>query len=302
MNNYLKYVSIDKQWDIMHTVIKVYGHRSDIIVEMVRDGYAVSIELLELLYRLRSFEIIKRIMVYDEAVYNLAFKNSAKMALLEKAFGEAEAKEFIDKLVNARSKEKEAKEQEKLNTLDEMLKNLYDIYGFEDEFFVRISATDELLKRAIKVYDAPTVIKGVEKIGKGHLFATIASADELYEAGLYKRVLSRLWQLYEYQRDGFILKIAKTDEGLRLILDSKEQEMRKFELCLGKTSSFKERLKKCGSSGYDLLYRAENMTIEEFEEWCALDNSAVKHYKEFSKNIFWVIKNGYFKQLMKSFS
>ena len=82
--NYLSSIAIDKQWDTILNVINLYGHRTDIIVEMVKDGYSVTLELMELLYRSGSIDTLKKIMYYDDSIRygNLCVK---KMALLKKA-------------------------------------------------------------------------------------------------------------------------------------------------------------------------------------------------------------------------
>ena len=299
---YLQHVSADKQWDIMRSVIDLYGHRSDIIVEMVKDGYGVTIELIELLYRLRSYEVIKRIMHYDSAIYFDCFKDSAKMFLLEKALGKEEANLLRNEIINKRkSEERRQKEQEEIDAKAKMDK-FYNAYGLSDKFFEKVSETNScsFMKMVLTSFDEDVVIKGLYKFERGRRFLqeTLSTSD-LIKAHLYDIALSTFWRLDKNVAVKLLNEIAQTEQGLDAILRHLADggDLCEVYLCLYMNEDLKSRLRKRGDEGYEFMFLAGAMSEDDFEEWCRFTPTNVKHYRQFNKSIIWVIREGYLKYL-----
>ncbi len=299
--NYLKHVSDATKLDIMQTVIKLYGHRTDIIVEMVEDGYPVTLELLELLYRIRSFDTLKKVLYYDYLLLDDNLYVDYRMALLKQAFGEKEALNLREEIIQFHKIKAENKAKDEEMKWEAELDNLYETYGLSEEFFKQVGRRGQLVRLALKRYDKAKVIKGLVTSSNNIAFLRqFISLDEMIEQSLYKQVLNVLW--YECFEERFRLakKIAQSDDGFaELIRLSRTSEPIQESLTrLAEDDDLKERFKKNGKNGYLFLFNAYNMSVEEFEYWCTIDPEvAVKHYRQFKKSIFWVIKKGYLKYL-----
>jgi hypothetical protein len=99
-----------------------------------------------------------------------------------------------------------------------------------------------------------------------------------------------------------VKQIAQTDEGLEMLLNSESEYVQEAILSIGRDRKFKEKLKNFGAKGYVLLFNAENMTVEEYEELCELEPSYLEYYREYDKSVFWAIKKGYGNYFSEIFS
>ncbi len=301
-NDYLKYVSAEKQWEIMCMVINVYGNKSSLITKMVKDGYPVTIELIELLYRLRSEDVIRQILSYDESLYSDVYLESAKMNLLKKVFGNKEAVKIREDIIKRRDNKLQKEQEIERNQLDEKLDKLYNEFGFSDEFFARISKSKELFKRALHKFDKIEILKGMNKVGVSDGFFLHVGLNNLMKAGLYNQVLSFIGYHNSDEQALYIKQIARTRGGIDLIFNFNKSSLYEAMLHLGKDSSFKEALKGRGLDGYKLLFDCDNLTIDEYEELCEMDNSYVyNYYKQYNKSFFWALKMGYLRDIAKYF-
>ena len=151
MKNYLRNVSQEKQWDIIQQVINQYGHRTEKIVEMVDDGYQVTNELLELLYRLHSVETIKSLMYrIDDSLSSKDFLCTTKMEIFKNALGEKEALELREKIVEERRQEKALIEEQKMQERQTKVEEFHKEYGLKEKFFEAIIQSKEFMKIALE--------------------------------------------------------------------------------------------------------------------------------------------------------
>ena len=301
-NYCLKSIPEQRQWDIMRMVINEHGHRTSIIVEMVEDGYQITLSLLELLYRLRFFEILEQILPYDLSVVTQYSCDLHHKSIYEKALGKEKVNSIIAETLAKQENDGKLKEQQKVAKIDEELTSLYDELGFSDAFFENISKKRMLFKRALEVYDKTTILKGLNRIGRIKALHLEVPVDDLMKAGLFKQVLSVLWHLDTDQRVAIVKKIAQTEDGLKTILDFESEYVQEAALSLGRDNKFTERLKKQGVNGYILLFNADNMTYDEFEKLCNMEPYYLQFYKNYNKSIFWAIKRGYLKYLWDNLS
>ena len=300
-NDYLKSISTDKQWDILCMVLKLYGNRSGLITKMIKDGYPITIELLELLYRLRSEDVIRQILPYDEFLYTNTYLDSAKMQLLKIIFGDKEAVKIREDIIKTRENKQQEEQEKERNQLDCKLDNLYNEFGFSDEFFVRISKSKELFIRAMQKFDKIEILKGMNTVGASEGFFSYASLSDLMKAGLYNRVLHFIGYHSSEEQVLYIKQIARTRGGMCLIFNFNDTSLHEAKLLLGKDSSFKKDIKALGLEGYKFLFDCDNLTIDEYEELCEMDNSYVFNYKQYNKSFFWALKKGYLKDIAKYF-
>ena len=299
--DYLRNVSDARQWDIIQMVIKLYGHRTDIIVEMVADGYPITMDLLELLYRLRANDVIKQIMYYEDAICRKTFLTSAKMELLIRALGKDEALSLREKIIEYREQEHRKLEKEKNKEHEAELDKLYQTFGgFTPEFFRKIAAFHYLVKLAFERYDRETMISGLAKTGiaNGFLLANL-TPEEIVKCGLAKQFIKRL-ECYDFNiRIHGVQLIAQQEEGLELLLDH-AYSYPSVRICLAHLARGNEDFRKTlvDHKAYQVLYLDNVLTVDEFEQWCKVEpKEAIPCYKKFQKSIFWVIKNGYLRYL-----
>ena len=302
VKDYLTDISAEKQWDIILQVTR-FGDCTQ-VTKLVKDGYKVTVELMELLYRLGAQNVIESILSHDEDVYTGKFLKSSKMKILEDMLGNNKATELIEKLVRERKQHDESIEQDKNKRLLSRLSELYDMFGLTDEFFISIISSQELMAMAAKTYDRKTVAVGLSKhTMSDYFYNQNFSPFELVEYGLYARALdSCLPFCKDDEKLELVKRIAQTDEGLELLLKGYSG----FAACRSKEylgrvmvedRNIRARAKTYGSEAYELLHVNQVMTEKEFEIWCKINPNAVVAYKRYNKNLFWVIRNGYFKYL-----
>ena len=300
MKNYLRNVSQEKQWDIIQQVINQYGHRTEKIVEMVDDGYQVTNELLELLYRLNSVETIKSLMYrIDDSLSSKDFLCTTKMEIFKNALGEKEALELREKIVEERRQEKALMEEQKMQECQTKVEEFHKEYGLKEKFFEAIIQSKEFMKIALEKYNREAVIKGIAKTGKAKWFIVEnVSPEELVKYELMQEAVTTLWMYDITTQFSIMRKMMSTEDGFSSLMKTNNTTIEENLAYLAKyDQNLKEKYKSCGVRGYFILYKAGVMTEEEFEQWCKLAPSAVVHYKDFKKSIFWVIKNGYYKHL-----
>ena len=303
VKDYLTDISAEKQWDIILQVTR-FGDYTQVI-KLVKDGYKVTVELMELLYRLGAKNVIESILSYDEDVYNGEFLKSSKMSVLENMLGKARADELIEKLMRERKQHEESIEREKNERLLARLSELYDMFGLTDAFFESIVSSYELMVMAAKTYDRKTVAVELSKHTRSDYFYNKNfSPFELIEYGLYDRALDGYLLFCNYdERLEVVKRIAQTDEGLELLLkrytgiaDLRTKEY--LGLIMAQDKEVRERSKNYGDCAYSLLHANKVMTEREFEIWCKINPNMVVLYKLYNKNLFWVLKNGYLKYLL----
>lgn len=298
--NYLRYVPVEKQWDIIRDVINHYGHRTDIIIEMVDDGYPITNELLELLYRLRSFDTIKSLMYrIDEELSHKSFLDSTKMTIFKKALGEEVALSLREEIVESRKQEQHQKEQQEKLQIEASVEELYKQFSLKDKFFEGIVSSEKMMTVALEKYNRDAVIKGIAKTGKAKTFLIgKLSPEDLVRNNLYEEALTVLFIFDIRKQLEVLMHMSQTEDGFSAMMKSNNSTVEEDVTYLAKRyPELKEKFKAYGVRGYWFLYNSQTMTEEDFEQWCKLAPEAVVHYKEFNKNLFWVIKNGYFKYL-----
>lgn len=299
--NYLQYVPEARQWDIIQQVISLHGYGGDNIVEMVKDGYMVTVELLEMLYRLRAFDVIEAIVPYDNTLYSNDFVNSSKMLVLKKALGAEKAFQVRQRAINAQKSAVEQKKREENECLEARLNELHEHLGLSSAFFESIVSSDKLMRMALDKYDKDTVISELAKtkMSKSFLIREVSSLD-LAKNGLYDIATSKLIFYSDYDRKVLLSEILKTDEGFEYLVENYNQITEAKNILpriIAKDSNLRERAKTLGHKGYEILFASETMTVKEFEIWCSIEPSAVKYYKLFKKSIIWVIRKGFLKYL-----
>ena len=302
VKDYLVDISAEKQWDIILHVTR-FGDFTQ-VTKLVRDGYKVTVELLELLYRLGAQNVIESVLFHDEDVYNGEFFTSSKMRILEEMLGKNRAVELVEKLRLERKQYDETREQEKNERLLARLSELHSMYGLTDLFFESIVSSYELMVMAAKTYDRKTVAVGLNKhTNSDRFYNKNFSPFELIEYGLYNKALDGYLLSCNYDdRLEVVKRIAQTDEGLELLLKGYTgiSDLRTKEylgMVMVQNKEVRERSKSYGDCAYNLLHANKVMTEKEFEVWCKINPNAVVLYKLYNKNLFWVLKNGYFKYL-----
>ena len=297
-NNYLRHVSDTAKLDIMQTVINLYGHKTDILVKMVEDGYPVTLELLELLYRINALDVIKKVIYYDKEFVKDGAYADFRMEVLEKALGKEEALALRKDIVESHQQKLKEKAQQEKSQCEAKVKGLYEKFGLENEFFARIISSEEMMLFALEKYDKDSIIKGIAKTDRRKIFliSEHLSPEDFLRCGLYKETLGVLF-IFDTERQKEIIKqMSQTDEGFSVLLQSRQPWVEQEVTCLAKNSpELKEKFKSYGDRGYWFLYNSKTMTEEDFEQWCKIAPKMASLYKEFNKNIFWVIKNGYYK-------
>lgn len=298
--SYVKDIPVARQWDIILQVTR-FGDCSPVI-KLVEAGYSVTVELLELLYRMGANNVIERIIPYDEDIYYDVFLQGPKMKILEEALGKSVAVELRKTILNKRSQEKKNEEKQKQDFLLSRLKELHETFGLTDAFFDSIRSSNELMALAATTYDRKTVALGLAKYADRQFYSRNFTVFELAEYGMYDKALDSYTMFCDYnERIQLIKQIAQTEEGFNELVTRANyvDGYRETEYLgvIAKDTAIRERLKSCGYPGYNVLYNSKIMTVEEFEECCKLEPEMVVFYKQFKKSIFWVIKNGYFKYL-----
>ncbi|MBQ8870281.1 MAG: hypothetical protein IJ019_02770 [Alphaproteobacteria bacterium] len=301
MNNYTKDVSVARQWDIIVQVTR-FGEYEQ-VVQLVKDGYAVTLELLELLYRVGAQHLFAQIMPYDKDLFKKSFSNSAKMNVLKKALGDKAATDLCQKIISEAQKQQDEKKKQERQRLEARLDELHQSFGLSDSFFESIISSEELMTVVLEKYDRDTVINGLKKFptGKGFLESHL-TLKECAQYGFYAIFFARIVAFCsDEERKDMLLFLTQTEDGFAALVDRAYTFIfvRDDAMFIFKDDAFTDRLKAYGNKGYYLLELAGKLTEEDFEAWCKINPEVVVFYKQFNKNIFWVIKNGYFKYLRR---
>ena len=300
--NYLNDIPVARQLDIITNVVAHYGHRTEIVVDMVKDGYKVTLELLELLYRLRSSDTIERILPYIEGIRDESFLKRSEMRVIEKALGKERALTLRQGIINRfKAEEDEKKRQEKEHCLAR-LHQLYQDFGLTEGFFEGIISSHSLMDLALEKYDRKTVVTELAKYDNGYVFVTTTIPSmELVDYGFYDIVGTKLILHTAEQQNELFRKMAQTFDGAEYLIDLyKSNRYRKNIVQIAKDKDVREKFKTLGHYGYCILHETGTMTEKEFEVWCKIEPYMVVFRKEFKKSLRWVIRNGYFKEWCKT--
>lgn len=301
MNSYIKDISVARQWDIIVQVARFGDYEQ--IVQLVKDGYAITLELLELLYRVGAQHLFSQIMPYDKDLFKKGFTNSAKMNVLKKALGDKAAMDLCQQIISEAQKQQDEKKKQERQRLEARLDELHKMFGLSDNFFESIVSSYELMTVALEKYDRDTVITGLKRTSRTRGFLRDnLTIEEYIRYGMYDYFFAWLPVISsEQKRKELLLLLAQTDEGFAELVNRAcaTTGIQDVAMLIFKDDNFTDRLRKCGHKGYRLLLNAKKLTEEDFEKLCEFDPQMVVFYKQYNKNIFWVIKNGYYKYLRR---
>ena len=301
MNSYIKDVSVARQWDIIMQVTRFGDYEQ--VVQLVKDGYLVTLELLEFLYRVGAKHLFSQIMPYDKDLFKKGFTNSAKMNVLKKALGDKAAMGLYQQIISEAQKQQDEKKKQERQLLEARLDELHKMFGLSDNFFESIVSSYKLMTVALEKYDRDTVITGLKRTSQAKSFLKDnLTMEEYVRYGMYEYFFAWIKVIDPGQkRNELLLLLTQTDEGFAELVNRAcaTTTVQNVAMVIFKDDNFTDRLRKCGHKGYRLLLNAKKLTEEDFEKLCEFDPQMVVFYKQYNKNIFWVIKNGYLKYLRR---
>ncbi|MBE6451431.1 MAG: hypothetical protein E7016_05655 [Alphaproteobacteria bacterium] len=310
MKNYVAKISYETEWDIMK--MAVHNGNLEAVCAMLKDGYQLSLELLELLYRIRGESAVIKAVESSNEDLSDGEHEDILMFLSENL-----KEEVCDAVIKNNAKRLEVLEQEREQAHKEMIEKEFlrieKCCGAHSRaFYQEISSAgevhEELIELTIERYTKQSVCDDLfehKLLSFVEFSGNIFRPETRYENWLkYFDVeyLLKIGQLYaaaycvsnyfKSVEDAF--KVANAG-GLKYFLTTNSYYL--FDLFEDK--QMREKAKGFGSIGYQRVYQCakKHFTLDDWYKWYELDpKAAIKRAHKLNVPRLWLLQHGYLKK------
>ena len=308
MKTYVSRLSYDEEWEILKMAIA----KKDVhlIRNMLRDGYELTLVLMEATYRfLDQSSLLLIVNAYPD---DLAKLPECVLFLKERL----EPKDFDNIMENNRKKmEKRAKEEalRKERELVEHFEEMEKEYGDSPQFYSMMVGEEDTFNYALNKYGEDALYKSLDKHGilyttdartdydtwylRVFSFEYLMSHNQIRAAAVWLTSAVCIHDIEDY--DGCLKRIVEAG-GLKHLID--------YHAPLGYGTLFedediRQNVKKMGAIGYKRLFKhaKAHFTVEDWYKWYELDpEEALANSKEFEIPDLWMLKFKYFISMFRS--
>ena len=309
MKNYVSRMSFETEWDIMK--MAVAKGDIDLICNMLKDGYSISFDLLELIYRFLGQPAV--LAALNSTVENLS-EDENILLFLKETLDPSTYQTVLSNNEKMLERMEELREEACESKLEQVLTDLCNEEGERSEsFYTKIaqSPDSDLMEIAFKRYGYKTVC---DDLFKHKLLSFVQSENQLllpepeywpylmyididYLLEINQPYAAAMCLKYYYTGDDIVDQVFKVANagGLKYFVYFNSVYLHD----LLEDEKMRNKIKELGSIGYKTIYRfaKKHFTLDDWYKWYELNpNEAIQRAHICSVPRSWLIKNGYIKK------
>lgn len=273
------------EWEILRSVI--LSGKYEALPKMVEDGYAVSFALLEILYRLGQEDIIRQIC--DKAI---KFDDTARK-FFQMHVGYEVTSVLVDKAQKRLELHKQRVEQHRQEQVcqkkqqdEEKIKELFE-HGDPDALIQYVSTCNRW-KYLVSLTGEEWLYSALEKYWKRdrHVEACFAFSEQFLMEHQAYSYLIRFSDCFGGE-DAVCLKISNTEGGIAYLYKYDSRSVDRWLIENGHSELFRTN----GSRDYMRLVLHEELSLEDYKAWYALDpDEVIKYLTRYDKPMLYRVK------------
>ena len=310
MKNYVAKISYEAEWDIMK--MAVHNGNLEAVCSMLKDGYQLSLELLELLYRIRGESAV--IMALDSSNEDLSDGEHEDILMF---LNENLKEEVCDAVIKNSANRVEILEEEREKAHKEMLEKEFlriekQCGAHSRAFYQEISSAgqihEDLIELTIERYTKQSVC---DDLFEHKLLSFVEFSGNIF------RPETRYEKWLKYFDVEYLLKIGQPSAAAYCVSNYSQSVEDAFKVAnagglkyflttnsyylfdLFEDEQMREKAKGFGSIGYQRVYQCakEHFTLDDWYKWYELDpKEALKRAHKLNVPRLWLLQHGYIKK------